>query len=319
MTAEEDHKTLQQIVNLSFPESIRYEDGFLDITDQRFKETAISRAYAYFLKKDDILIDNKSAKTCIIIENKVFHWLNNDLDDYWNHSEYPDTNKIGVVLSIRQVNHGNDHFTNITHGEWMGRIRGNIPHDLTPREYVYLADFIKHMESLSKSSEMTDNVKFFFEHAEKVIRANAIYKEAKLYLQKQLEITASLMDWDIWGGSEGYRHIQPKSSEKKAFYAISYPGFFTENPEIKVIVELGGKTVARHQEMKELLASNNQYEKIEMGAASGSGWVHIASKTYQLTNENIASLSEFLISNIQEDFSAAMQLVLGRLAEPSIS
>ena len=73
----------------------------------------------------DISIFNKAQQKAIIIENKIYHHLDNDLSDYWSHYNYPDTNKIGILLTLKP--HGiptevAGKFVNITHLEWKERI-----------------------------------------------------------------------------------------------------------------------------------------------------------------------------------------------------
>lgn len=64
----------------------------------------------------DILLSNNN--DAIIIENKVYHHLNNDLDDYWY--SISQTNKIGIILSLQKVHSNqitNPNFVGITHLE----------------------------------------------------------------------------------------------------------------------------------------------------------------------------------------------------------
>lgn len=65
--------------------------------------------------------DNKEPRACIIIENKIYHTLENNLENYWN--EYTTKNKVGILLVLdRFKNYKNQKkyhpkFVQITHQE----------------------------------------------------------------------------------------------------------------------------------------------------------------------------------------------------------
>jgi len=62
----------------------------------------------------DIVI--KSEDWAIIIENKIYHILNNNLDDYWDSIDVKV--KKGVILSLQKEHHNyHKNFKNITHEE----------------------------------------------------------------------------------------------------------------------------------------------------------------------------------------------------------
>ncbi|WP_298417129.1 PD-(D/E)XK nuclease family protein [uncultured Kordia sp.] len=47
----------------------------------------------------DIVIEDCNNKSVIIIENKIYHHLNNPLLDYWKHYKYK--NKLGIILTLK--------------------------------------------------------------------------------------------------------------------------------------------------------------------------------------------------------------------------
>src|SRR5690606_13304261 len=70
-------------------------------------------------KRIDILLHND--EQAIIIDNKVYHHLNNDLDVYYNGVNA--TNKMGVVMSLHSINNiSHPHFINITHLQLLNKV-----------------------------------------------------------------------------------------------------------------------------------------------------------------------------------------------------
>lgn len=72
----------------------------------------------------DLLIQTPTQS--VIIENKVFHHLDNDLDDYWLSVRGSDDSKVGIVLTISHILTNNPHYINITHLEWINEIKCQI-------------------------------------------------------------------------------------------------------------------------------------------------------------------------------------------------
>lgn len=130
----------------------------------------------------DILIQNDAHS--VIIENKVYHVLNNDLDDYWYSVKGKDDDKIGIVLSLTHLHINNPHYINITHREWMKRVESQLPQDkIDLRTKILLTDFINTVNTLSRFCCDMENSRFYLENRTSI---NILYDVAfhtKNYLQ----------------------------------------------------------------------------------------------------------------------------------------
>ncbi len=121
----------------------------------------------------DIVIETDNQ--IIGIENKIFHHLNNDLDNYsktiddWAIPNQLDTVKI--VLSIRNES-TQFGFTNVTYEEYWAKIKENLGSYITTSSQkwlLYLVDFMSAIEKLSgESMEIEKNDQFFIENEERV-------------------------------------------------------------------------------------------------------------------------------------------------------
>lgn len=121
----------------------------------------------------DIVIETDNQ--IIGIENKIYHHLNNDLDDYsrsideWAKPNNLDTTKI--ILSIRNEGDSSG-FINVTYEKYWQKIKENLGSYVTTSSQkwvLYLIDFMSTIEKLNGSNmEIDDNDQFFIENEERV-------------------------------------------------------------------------------------------------------------------------------------------------------
>ncbi len=141
-------------------------------------------------KRIDILLQSKNSKDCaIIIENKIYADLYNDLVEYWDSVD--SENKIGVILSISNIDNVNKIikklqeekeepqddiiFCNITHKEFVESVSNNLTNhylNSNDRHLLFLKEYMANINSLYKNKEVDmakDNVlKKFHENKENI-------------------------------------------------------------------------------------------------------------------------------------------------------
>lgn len=128
----------------------------------------------------DLLIQGR--EEAIIIENKVHHVLNNDLEDYWK--SVKKTKKTGIILSLKPVpNHElqGTNFLNILHCQLVGQVMKNLSGyilEASEKYLIFLKDFFQNTLNLSKPMDQ-ENLKFYLEHQEKINLASSL-REAVL-------------------------------------------------------------------------------------------------------------------------------------------
>lgn len=148
----------------------------------RREVTANQRSKDDTSKRIDIVIQDWDYS--IIIENKVHHILNNDLELYWESIKYPKENKIGLVLSLRPMNIRNDNWINITHFEWITCVKNILSkreNKLDLRTSIYLEDFMATVEQLSNNSQ--DELVFYLKNREILNQINLIVDRSKDTIQ----------------------------------------------------------------------------------------------------------------------------------------
>ena len=262
----------------------------------------------------DITIQNKSTRNAILIENKIYHYLNNDLLEYWTHFGYPDNQQIGVLLTLNKheiplIN--KNQFVNITHLEWTSRIKNSgLPHGLPDKIYTYLNDFFRTITYLTKTSHMNEQARFYFEHASKVIKAKQTYEEANSFLLDQMNILASKIGWKLYGNELGIRDIWDENNKCDTFYSINYKPLL--DGKLKVIIYI--KMIREDQKkanMDESILKNEIIENqiIEHNLIKGENFrenLEFVYKEYELTLDELTCLADTLYQKIDSDFQSLM-------------
>jgi hypothetical protein len=158
----------------------------------------------------DILITDESAgqkkiDNAIIIENKVYASLYNDLEDYYDSVKAG--NKLGIVLSPKKLSNLKDKhhaFINILHGELMQKVKSNIGpyfNAMPEKAYTFLKEFILNLEAMSISEEKKDQLKFYYENRTKIDQLASLKDDAKQFLIDQCY---KLMPYGKWKWNRVY-------------------------------------------------------------------------------------------------------------------
>src|SRR5690606_2066343 len=139
----------------------------------------------------------------VLIENKVFHTVNNDLADYYNSfAHYAE--KMLIVLTLHPTSIptpvGKKYF-NVTHIDWINAIRrrlGAYVDRIDVKDMSFLQDFIQHVESFYKKNLDMEAFKFLFDYAAKIEALNQLQQYAKAELIDN--ITKNLFNgwWEYW-------------------------------------------------------------------------------------------------------------------------
>ncbi|WP_448522327.1 PD-(D/E)XK nuclease family protein [Schleiferia thermophila] len=256
------------------------------------------------------------SKSALIIENKIFSGVHNDLHDYYDSVDA--TNKVGILLTLRRHNIPNDlqnKFINITHSEWMLQIKSRgLPTNLTYNNYVYLNDFINNMENLTDSNAMNTDAKFFFQYPSKVLRAKQTHDAAYNYIVSQLRIVAEKLGWSFYGNSWSWRHFWDSKNQAQVYFAIVLDKAVSEQPELTIFLEIYKDALKRETEFRQLLNENDFYKLLDDDKKSNSSWAHLAYKSYRLQLNDLERLSDYLYDKLQEDFMPAYNLLTNNLS-----
>lgn len=105
----------------------------------------------------DLLLAGDDGTSAIVIENKIYHHLNNNLDDYWNtimNEKYIADKSVGIVLSLNNsINPKHPKFINLTHLDFLDTVMDKIGSYLlkaNDKHLMFLKDFYQNMKKLQQ-------------------------------------------------------------------------------------------------------------------------------------------------------------------------
>lgn len=260
-------------------------------------------------KRIDILLQNN--EQAIIIENKVYHELNNDLNEYYN--EINVVTKIGIVLSLYPISDIKHHrFINITHLQFVTKILqnlGNYMLQANDKYVVFLKDFCQNITNLSHPVMEKENIEFYYKNQEKINQLATFKYKLREHIVKQVVDAGNELD-----GVSKYEPRANSFNDKRLVYYVSnknknlmitvvYEDLLKPNKEMHIAVEMIGnllkdRTVFNQIEFTEgekLIAFSDNFKNTNFT------WSHFAVLHYHPTDAEVSNLSQFILDKLKED------------------
>lgn len=241
-------------------------------------------------KRIDILIKELSSQEnwSIIIENKIYAELYNNLGDYWDSvdSKY----KIGIVLSIKPTNipgkYNSDKisFINILHIDLLNKVIQNLPayyEKSDDRHLLLLKEYILNINTHYKNTiEMDETLKLFQSKKDDIKKLISLDDKLLKYVSDTVTDVMS---------ANGYEPSSRRSTSKgKHFYVkdskfrfwVDFGKLKYENHFIAYFELWGNESTKYGDKLKETLKDNSKlglpkYIQIGSGGRSGSAFQHI--------------------------------------------
>lgn len=293
-------------------------------------------------KRIDLLLYNKQNKKAIIIENKVYHTLNNDLNLYQRSLQrngYQDIKTVVLGLhkyclngkKMNEIKATN--LFSITHQELMECVNNYLPQYLSDANLYHLYLLKEFHKNINNITYMIDQsvIDFFSmaDNREKIFKIHSIYENIVTYLTSVMEckknstLKETLTKQKLKIKPEGnfVKYIFPDTSDKvmlTVFYRdkIMHPA--DVQPHIRIILEVQGdvkiKVLADLENVKKLIHDFGN-GKIKYVGKQRNHWLHFASQTIVLDNlaEQLPVLDNIVSEQIAEN-SAMTKLAKALIA-----
>ncbi|NHM08046.1 PD-(D/E)XK nuclease family protein [Flavobacterium sp. CYK-4] len=254
----------------------------------------------------DLVIEDFHNQNIILIENKIHHYLHNDLSDYWNYSNLPDARKVGILLTLYPhpiPTELNGKFINITHREWMQAIKEQMQsNDLDIRYEIYLNDFINTLENLTNRYAMNKSAQFYFAHAQQVQLAVQTQQQAYDFLNNQLELIAQNLGWQTYGSSMNWRNFWDQHNVLDTYLTIITRDLINGKMTFRIILELNRADKEKAAEVRKQFANHPQLTSKEQGESKNT-YLHFLCQDYSLGTDELKNFGELVTQKIQEDFA----------------
>lgn len=256
----------------------------------------------------DIVVEDELGPNKIIIENKIFHHLHNDLMDYWNHYPIPEEDKMGVLLTPYPhaiPEEVKSYFINITHGEWIAKVKAaGLPFGTSTKNTIYITDFIQTIESLSTTYEMNDQAKFYFQHAPKILQIQDTVGAAHQFLNSQFQLIAEKLGWQVYGNSMNWRNFWDEENHLQTYLTIITEKLIRGEMKFTLILELEKEDKNKADDLANQLMDNEQFKRMKRGAAISNSMLHFGMIEYEITETELGDLAHTVLKKIKEDFAS---------------
>ena len=248
----------------------------------------------------DIVIESKESKSVIIIENKIYHYLGNDLVNYWETFSYKYDNKVGIVLGLTNIPTGNDNFISITHLEWVTKIENIIKEDnFSKREKIHIEDFISNIKKVTNENIMNENIKFYLDHSEKIEQAIKFKDETARFVIAAINKTALHFGWEMYGNTLNYKQIWDKENDIRIFYTL-FPDAIIKKRELKIVFEIDGNARDYYDKLIDVLENIDFFTgEFKRSDYKNSFCAHVGYKCFpNIDDLNFDNLDSHLIETI---------------------
>ena len=135
----------------------------IDVYGRIFAQREIRTTKGNFI---DVLVE--CDEFCIVIENKIYAKVYNDLEDYFNFAQtrVKSRNVYGLVLGLKEQTLNSKNFRFVTYDELFKKIENNLGSYVIAANQKYctfLYDFIQNIKNLYKGIPMNGNLLKFFD------------------------------------------------------------------------------------------------------------------------------------------------------------
>ena len=333
--APEKRKTFLEIGNLPHFENVisNYYSFYLDKDEEhRFDELFIKSITELIFKKTDkritfdfytvyteystknngridILIEENDKSKALIIENKIYHSLQNNLTDYWDSIEISNENKIGVLLTLDSQKTENENFVNITHRQLLTQVKKNIGQFMTKsddRHLLFFKDFSENILKLSQNkTDMKDLYKFYFENKVKIDEIYDIREKARKYFLESIKETSFLLGLNIENSNpKDYKCIIISKNPNLRYWIQHYPNSVEEYIIIYLDIfdesKIDAEKLTENENLIKIAESKGINVQLFDEVKSG---ISVASKCYSLDSDKFVNLSKSLAEIIKLDWS----------------
>ena len=309
---------------------IRSLESLIELKTNFLDKFLIDREFDVGGKRIDLLLcDNRNNKA-IIIENKVNHSLDNNLNLYYREvvsNGYSDV--IVIVVGLRKYDLNkydkadkipNDKKYSITHQDFIDKVNSKLPEyymQSNPQHLYLLQEFAKNIKNHTNMIDKNET-DFFFVNREKVTKIHDVYRNIKEYITSimTLKKESSLKNYIIkrqelelkkekTGENEEYVKYIFKSNNDvmlTCFYKrILRPGR-NQVPHILVVLEIQNTIKSNVENKAAQFRSilNNEFPMLKESETQGDIWRHYASMKIDIDSQSLTELPDVVKDKFEE-------------------
>jgi hypothetical protein len=268
--------------------------GIIDLQGALFERYEVITEWSTGKGFINLVILDRDNRAAIVIENKIYHYLHNDLSDYFNSLKDDADDITGLVLALTELPLDEQArklgFKAITHSQWLDEVKANLKLDELPNpQHIYLNDFIATMEWLRYDTGMDERTHYYFENAAAIQEAKELHNEAVNFITSQLTKLRWSENWDTYGQNTEWIQFWPKSQTESISYVCEFKRLHSPEQDgrfiFTVAYQLEGDAMQHYDELKTILQSNAEYDF--SGLFKNANARYLAKRDYELTIDQL--------------------------------
>jgi hypothetical protein len=265
-------------------------------------------------KVEDENLNEYYCPWAIIIENKIYHDLDNPLDEYWE--KVKADFKMGLILNlsllaepqvVKLSKEDDIQYTNVTHQMLIEKVQFNLGdyfENSDDRHLLYLKDYFSNIQShydMEKPNENTEkNIELLRQYNEEIKKLNGVVAETRNYMFRNINDVMERYGFDPATNYISYdKHYYSKDKNGDRLpirmYIVIYP--LLESDWFTPIIELYGDYCKYGDEVKRRLKEMHFYHNmpsyLKEDTDNKNGYYHLVQIDTKLDAKNQDVKSEF--------------------------
>lgn len=241
-------------------------------------------------------------ENAVIIENKIYANLYNDLNEYYDCIQ-ASNKKIGVVLSLRKEQSLPGTFVNITHQELVTQIEqssGLYFLNAEAKQLVIFKEFIQNIKSMSSSSDLSEQYDFYFKHEDKIREVSALYNNLVADVYKQVNNACEKLDMGLELKSIYHSSLRYFTSSKSpVLFTIWLADLMNGKAYLDIIIELNEAGMKHLETINKIDFTADERALLKETTRVRRSYIHYAHKVTQpVSTDQIKNFTDYIYNEI---------------------
>ncbi|RUA34266.1 MAG: hypothetical protein DSY77_05960 [Bacteroidetes bacterium] len=253
----------------------------------------------------------------IVVENKIYHNLENDLNDYWktaNKNSRKDSDIVGVLLTLtKHTANLNSQFVNVLHLDFLQKVMANIGNHLmqaSDKYVTFLKDLYQNIENMSMQNLSTDDLNFYLNHQQKIVDTVEFEKQVKDHIKTQVvNAFNSFKELKVKKATQNtyqyysYREIEVKNV-KDLYFSVFFHDLYISDKTLWIDIHIKENgpyaKYFDHPEIEKIMKSH-AHMQLDKSERKEDGWIYLVDREYTLNSEQMINLEKTVEHFIKKD------------------
>jgi hypothetical protein len=265
-------------------------------------------------KESEELYEHVEYSTAIIIENKVYAWLYNHLEEYY--SSVSARKKKGIVLSLRREVTNHEHFISITHDELLKRVEALIKKEsvqLPDRQNLILEEFTTNLRNMTKQADSSAIMQFYHTNQKKIREVLDHHEAVTKILFGKIDNACEMLGLGLElqsRGSSRLRHFW--AADGHVYFTVLLEDFIKGSDSFRVFLELDQTGIQFWPKLDRSKLKKEEEGLLKTNPKDAVSYMHIAEIRINPTPEELNNLDQYLVKRIRDSKLASLFVELDK-------